>query len=115
MPIRSTQIYSVYGVRMQQPAWRPPTDVYETENEIIIQIEIAGMRDGHFRLSCQDRLIVVYGARLDSAQERRSYHQMEVHLGDFRAEVELPLPVNVAAVSADYDDGFLRIVLPKLK
>ncbi|MBM4424291.1 MAG: Hsp20/alpha crystallin family protein [Chloroflexi bacterium] len=112
MLVRSSQLFRLF--RAHSPTWRPPTDVYETEHEMIVQIEIAGMRDGHFHLSIQDRLMVVYGSRDDNTHERRAYHQLEIHSGDFRAEVELSSPVDTASVIADYDDGFLRIILPKL-
>ncbi len=115
MFVRSTHIYTMIHTHSPMPMWRPPTDVYETATDIVVQIEIAGMRDGHFHLALQDRLLVVYGARVENAGERRAYHQMEVHSGDFRAEVDLPVPVAAESIRAEYDDGFLRIILPKLQ
>lgn len=113
MQVRATHIYTVFHAH--SPSWRPPTDVYETENDVAVQIEIAGMRDGHFHLTVQDRLLSVYGSRTENARERRAYHEMEIHSGDFRADVDLPAPVDAGAITAEYDDGFLRIVLPKLR
>lgn len=115
MLVRPTQIFTVYHIHSPKPAWQPPTDVYETETDWVVHIEIAGMRDGHFHLSVQDRVLVVYGSRVDVAQERRAYHQMEVNSGDFRVEVELPLVIEAANLQANYDDGILRITLPKSK
>ena len=115
MLTRSTQIFTVYHVHAPQSAWQPPTDVYETETDLIVQIEAAGMRDGHFHLSVQDRLLIVHGARADPSLEPRAYYQMEIDVGDFRAEFELPIPVDIASLHAEYDDGFLRIALPKLR
>jgi HSP20 family molecular chaperone IbpA len=115
MFVRTTQIYTVYHSHVPQSAWRPPTDVYETETDLVVQIEIAGMRDGHFHLNLQDRVLTIYGARSDPARERRAYHQMEINSGDFRVAVDLPLPADPANIQATYDDGLLRITLPKLK
>src|SRR5574341_1254560 len=115
MFVRSTQIYTVIHTHSHTPAWRPPTDVYETETDVIVQVEIAGMRDGHFHVALQDRRLIVYGARVESASQRRAYHQMEIHSGDFHSEVELPVPVAGDTIHAEYDDGLLRITLPKLK
>jgi HSP20 family molecular chaperone IbpA len=39
---------------------------------------------------------------------------MEIHYGEFSLEVEFPGSVDVDHVEADYDDGFLRISLPKI-
>lgn len=116
MLVRSNQIFTVYHVHMPKPAWRPPTNVYETETEVVVQIEVAGMRDGHFHLSLNGRHLAIQGVRTDQTNERRAYHQLEVNSGDFRVQIELPTDVHAESdsVQANYDDGFLRITLRKL-
>jgi HSP20 family protein len=92
-------------------AWRPPTDVYETENAIIIRVEIAGMHETDFSISLVGRNITIRGIRQDTS-ERRAYHQMEIPFGEFSTEFELPYIVNSNKVEAIYRDGFLLITLP---
>lgn len=94
--------------------WRPPTDVYETEDSFVIQVEIAGMRGADFSVSLQDRLVTISGVRQD-ARDARAYHQMEIHFGEFRTDVELPGPFERETMEASYNDGYLRLVLPKPK
>jgi len=117
MLVRSNQIFAVYHVHTLRPSWRPPTDVYQTATEVVVKIEIAGMRDGHFHLSLTDQILTVQGTRAEQAEERRAYHQLELNSGDFRVQVELPVAVDTGteAIRAIYDDGFLQITLPKLK
>lgn len=91
--------------------WRPPTDVYETEDAITIRIEIAGMRESDFTISLIDRNLTVRGLRQDTS-ERRAYHQMEIPFGEFSTEIELPYAIIADKVDAVYRDGFLRITLP---
>jgi HSP20 family protein len=92
-------------------AWRPPTDVYETENAIIIRVEVAGMRESDFTITLVERTLTIRGVRQDVA-ERRAYHQMEIPFGEFNTEVELPYEIISDKVEAVYRDGFLRITLP---
>lgn len=92
--------------------WRPPTDVYETEDAFVVRVEIAGMRAEDFGISLVERSLCVHGMRQD-APERRAYHQMEIPFGEFSTEVELSYPVNPDLAEAIYQDGFLRITLPK--
>lgn len=92
-------------------AWRPPTDVYVTEEAIIVRVEIAGMRDGEFVISLDGSVLTIRGTRPD-ASERRAYHQMEIRFGEFRTDVELHWPVDPDGIDAEYRDGFLRLVLP---
>jgi HSP20 family protein len=92
-------------------AWRPPTDVYETEDAIIIRVEVAGMRETDFTISLIGRNLTVRGIRQDTS-ERRAYHQMEIPFGEFSTEFELPYIINPNKVEAVYRDGFLLITLP---
>lgn len=94
--------------------WRPPTDVFETDDLLIVRVEIAGMREADFTISLEDRRLVVGGSRPDQA-ERRAYHQMEIPFGEFSTEIELSTPVVAERVEAVYRDGFLKITLPKAK
>ncbi len=94
--------------------WRPPTDVYEVDETIIVRVEIAGMRDAEFSISLEERYLTIRGLRPD-VPERRAYYQMEIPFGEFITEVELPCQVVVDEIEAIYRDGFLRIVLPKLR
>lgn len=94
--------------------WRPPTDVYETEDAVIVRVEVAGMRSGNFSISLENRYVSIRGVRSD-VSERRAYQQMEIPFGEFSTEVELSVPVMADAVEATYGDGFLKITLPKAR
>ena len=92
-------------------AWRPSTDMYETDEAIIIRVEVAGMREADFTISLTERSLTIRGIRQDTP-ERRAYHQLEIPFGEFSSEVELPYAVLSDKVDAVYRDGFLRITLP---
>ena len=94
--------------------WSPPTDVYETEENCVIKLEIAGMRDEDFEVAFENNILLISGNRPDR-NERRAYHQMEIRFGKFEIAVELPMVVNIEKATAGYQDGFLVVVLPKVK
>ena len=94
--------------------WRPPTDVYETEDTIIVRIEIAGMREDDFSIVLDGRYLMVHGVRGETP-EKRAYHQMEIPFGEFKVDIELPHPVAASQIEAFYANGFLRVVLPKAR
>ena len=98
----------------RSPAWCPPTDVYQTEEALVVRMEIAGMQGVDFAITLDDRRLTVRGTRADVA-ERRAYHQMEIRFGEFRTEIELPVDVQSEGVEAIYRDGFLRLTLPKVR
>ena len=100
-------------IMQQSNTWRPPTDVFELEDRLVVMVEVAGMRDGEFNVVLQDRRLLISGVRRRIVQDRMAFHQMEVRYGEFRAVVNLPWPVERERVAATYKDGFLRVELPR--
>ena len=94
--------------------WRPPTDVIETDQAIIVRVEIAGMQDSEFSISLNDRILTIQGIRPDM-DERHAFHQMEIRYGEFFTDVMLNWAIDSDALEADYSDGILKLVLPKAK
>lgn len=106
------EILSAITWRVRANVWHPPTDVYETEDSLVVKMEIAGMRDEDLEVAVQGSLLMVSGSRSDSL-ERKAYYQMEIPFGRFSVSIELPVPVNTDHASAEYKDGFLTIQFPK--
>lgn len=102
-------------VSSRSRAWRPPTDVYETEEDIIVRVEIAGMQEAEFSVLLEDTQVSIQGKRQDDNSERRAYHQMEIRFGEFCSQLELSWPIDSKNVEADYQDGFLWVRLPKAR
>lgn len=100
-----------YGVARRH-IWRPPTDVYETEQHIVIKVEIAGMTDDDFVISFTDHRLIIAGRRRDPA-DKLVYQNMEICYGEFRTEIVGDWAVNQAAIEAHYENGFLFVMLPK--
>jgi HSP20 family protein len=99
---------------LQHKGWRPPTDVYETDTSAVVRVEVAGVQKGDIEISFANRILTVSGRRRDPAA-KLTYQQMEINYGDFRTDVFLPWAVKDQDIEANYDDGFLVIVLPKAK
>ena len=98
---------------MRNPlAWRPPTDLCETEDAFIAYVEVAGVTEGNLVVSYADRMLTVTGIREYSGY-RGAYHQMEIRYGEFRTQVRLPVSVDDDKIEASYSDGFLTVVMPK--
>lgn len=98
----------------RQPAiWSPPTDVFEADQGLVVLVEIAGLKEGMFSFAVQDRRLIVSGVRQRAIRELRAFQQMEIRYGEFRSEVMLPWLVDRDRVTALYQEGFLRIELPR--
>ncbi|HEX2697369.1 MAG TPA: Hsp20/alpha crystallin family protein [Anaerolineales bacterium] len=108
------EVLHAVGWRVSSSGWSPPTDAYETENEYVVRVELAGMRESDFEVVFEDGLLLITGIRPDVA-ERRAYHQMEIRFGKFSTAVMIPGPVDLDQSKAEYRDGFLSVKLPKAK
>jgi|GEM_PF-276760 HSP20 family protein len=99
----------------QESVWRPPLDIHETPDAIIVKIELAGMHEEDIEVTLYEDALVVMGTRSDDLDhdETMCYHEAQIRYGKFRAEVLIPFPINRDGVEAQYHNGFLRITLPK--
>jgi HSP20 family protein len=86
--------------------------VYETEENFVVRVEVAGMKDSDFEVAVENKVLMISGNRSD-LNERRAYHQMEIRFGKFEIAVEIPVPVEIERSVAEYKDGFLMVQLPK--
>jgi HSP20 family protein len=102
-----------WQVGVHSYAWSPPTDLFETDASFIVRVEVAGMRQSDFSINIENNYLLINGTRLE-APERRAYHQMEIRFGEFTTAIELPGGVDAGKAEAEYEDGFLTVVLPKL-
>ena len=98
---------------VRSTTWRPPTDLFETEESCVIKVEVAGMRDEDFEVAFENNVLIIRGHRPD-LNEKRAYHQMEIRSGRFEIAVEVPVIVDIEKAIAEYKDGFLVINLPKI-
>lgn len=101
-----------WRVNTHPRAWRPPTDVYEHEDKIVVRVEIAGMDESDFSITLDQNTLSIRGIRTDGT-ERRAYHQMEINFGEFSTSVDILVPIDSDQVKAEYQNGFLWVTLPK--
>jgi len=103
-----------WQVRIRPNLWAPPADLFETETNYIVRVEVAGMRDQEISVTLDGDLVAISGTR-SITPERGAFHQMEIRFGEFTVGVVLPGPVNEEATSASYENGFLLVTMPKSK
>jgi len=95
--------------------WEPPTDVIETESEIIVVVDIAGMNGKDISVVTDGKLLRINGTRRGAgAQGIKQFHKLEIQTGPFERALELPSRVDPAKVSARYVKGFLEVRIRKL-
>ena len=103
-----------WSVLPAEKGWKPLTDVYETDEEIVIVMDIAGISVQEIKLSLVKNILIIRGIRREQVGRRkRHFHKMEIDFGPFERRIEMPAPVDSERTEANYLHGFLEIHLPK--
>src|SRR5882724_11188785 len=94
-------------------SWVPNTDVYATENGVVVKVELAGMRSEHLEITVEGTRLRISGNRPDGCRAPKySFLAMEISYGPFESVLELPSAYDLSQAKASYLNGFLRIDVP---
>ncbi len=93
--------------------WVPPVDLHETPDRYVLVAEVSGLRREDVRIVVKDGRLTLSGAR-GERPACEQYHRIERGHGTFSRTFQLPLPVDVAAVTADLSAGVLTVTVPKI-
>ena len=95
-------------------SWQPRCDMVETDEAILIDVELPGVKREDVRLEVEDEMLNIAGERRAQAERQgRNYHYLEQQYGRFERQLRLPRTVDREAIRAEFDNGILSITLPK--
>lgn len=94
-------------------AWQPTTDVYETDEALVVRVELAGVREGDIDITLfADHLAITATRHRDDAPSA-AYYMANILYGEFRLAVPIVGTIQRDNVEATHDDGMLTVMLPK--
>jgi len=94
--------------------WKPNTDIFESEGQVRIRIELAGVSRENICIELKSGKLIVSGIRLEKRPEERIYyHQLEQQYGHFMRIIALPETVEHNDITATLEDGVLEVVISK--
>lgn len=92
----------------------PAMNVYEENNAIIIETPLAGIDPKDVSVSVEKGVLTVQGeTKKEHEVDDKNYYRKEIRSGSFFRQVALPSAVNEEEVSAEFDQGMLKIRAPK--
>jgi HSP20 family protein len=91
--------------------WHPRCDVFQTETEWIIIVELAGVEKKNISIITTDEYIRISGERvLPTTNCQMCYYNMEIETGKFDRRIYYPLSaIEKEKPKVTYENGFLRI------
>jgi HSP20 family protein len=92
----------------------PPVDVYEDEHQLVLKLEVPGIKQEDLDVRLENQMLTVKGERkFESDQKEENFHRIERRYGSFTRSFTLPQTVDTATPKASYEHGVLTISLPK--
>src|ERR1700722_17361546 len=93
--------------------WVPNTDVYSTEEGLVIKVELAGMKSDSLEITVEGNRLRIAGNRPDGCRSPKcNFLVMEISYGPFESILELPPAYVLTRPKSAYLNGFLRIDVP---
>ena len=95
-------------------AWTPLCDIYETDKEIVLKMELPEMRKEDVHVTLENNVLTLRGERkFEQTVKRENYHRIERKYGEFIRTFTLPAFVEGSKVVAEFKAGMLTVTLPK--
>jgi len=105
---------SLSGDASVRKGFVPAMDVYEDKNAVIVETQLPGVGPEHVQVSVEKGVLTVQGQQQKEHEvDEKNYYRKEVRSGSFFRQVALPVPVKEDDVSAEFENGILKITCPK--
>lgn len=103
-------------VSLRGQTWAPQVDIYETDDNYLLMAEMPGMEPEEIEVMVDRIHLKISGRRRPPAPEGSfRVHRTEISCGNFDRTFRLAAPIMTDRVGASYENGILKITLPKEK
>ena len=94
--------------------WKPPVDVYETKDSIVLKADLPEVNKEDVEISVQGNTLTLRGERKQEREvHEKDYYRMERSYGTFTRSFTLPGTVEPDKIEATFAGGVLTMTLPK--
>ncbi len=102
--------------RKNWPAKVPAANVFEHDDDFVIHVAAPGMKKKDFKIALENRTLWISAeTEMDETEEMQEYTRREFNYNAFKRSFAIPENVDAAKIAAKYEDGVMKIRLPKLE
>lgn len=94
--------------------WAPAVDFHESKDAYVIEADLPGLKREDIEVTVVNDVVTLKGERKsESEQKEGGYHCVERRYGRFERSFRLPSGVDTTKVTAHFEQGVLKVTLPK--
>lgn len=102
------------GHNSSETSFVPQVDVAETDKGFELQFAVPGLKKEDLNIELNQNVLTVSGERkFKDEKDEKNYHAVETKYGVFKRSFQLPDSIDADALEAKYEDGILRVTVPK--
>jgi HSP20 family protein len=97
-------------------SWLPPVNVEETKDHLVLTAELPGLKRDDVEIELENNVLTIRGQKQETREEDkddRKVHVWERRYGSFQRAFSLPRTVSADDISATFENGVLRVEMPK--
>ena len=103
-----------WPMRLRQNNFAPAIDMYEDNNNIVVEMQLAGLDSEKVKVEIDNNVLTLRGeSEKKSEVDDKNYYRKEIRRGAFYRSLPLPQDVLGNEASAVAGDGLLKITIPK--
>lgn len=93
----------------------PRMDIYETENNVVAEFELPGVKPDDIEVEVKEgHLKVEAKTKKEKEEKGKGFYKREIGESIFKRIVPLPAEVQEEKAEAEYENGILRVTIPKV-
>lgn len=93
----------------------PPVDMYQTSEAVVVETPMPGVDPEHVEVTVSDGTLTIQGSMERKTEiDEKDYYRKEVRSGSIFRRIALPAAVKNDGADASYENGMLRVTIPKL-
>jgi HSP20 family protein len=98
------------------PAALPAADMYETEKELVVELDVPGFEEKELALEVSDSTLTIKGERkMEKEEKEKSFYLHERLEKHFERRFKMPPEVDLDHVEAKFHTGVLEVHVPKIE
>lgn len=103
-----------FGMSRRQAGFTPAVDMYEDKDNVIVETQLAGIDPEKVNISIENDVLTIEGSSEKRTEvDEKDYYRKEVRSGSFHRTVALPASVKSDKANASYQNGILKVTVPK--